>query len=107
MNCTVKLIVGNKDLCIGPGLIALLEQIADSSSVMEAASHMGISYSKAWKLIREAEKSLECKLVIRKSGGPGGGQAEVSEEGKSLIGNFRKTEAQVQRFARKKTDAWE
>ena len=107
MNCTVKLIVGNKDLCIGPGLIALLEQIADSSSVMEAAERMEISYSKAWKLIREAEESLECKLVIRKSGGPGGGQAEVSEEGKSLIMNFRKTERQVKDFARKKTETWE
>ena len=107
MNCTVKLIVGNKDLCIGPGLIALLEQIADSSSVMEAASRMEISYSKAWKLIREAEESLECKLVTRKSGGPGGGQAEVSEEGKTLIKNFRRTERQVKDFARKKTEAWE
>ena len=107
MNCTVKLIVGKKDLCIGPGLISLLKEIAASSSVMEAASHMEISYSKAWKLIREAERSLECKLVIRKSGGSGGGRAEVSEEGRFLIENFRKTERQIKDFARKKMQAWE
>ena len=107
MNCTVKLIVGKDALCIGPGLISLLEEIAASSSVMEAAARMEISYSKAWKLIREAEGSLGYKLVIRKSGGPGGGQAEVSEEGRTLIENFRRTESQVKDFARKKTEAWE
>ncbi len=106
MNCTVKLVVGKDELCVGPGLIALLEKIAESSSVMEAAQHMDISYSKAWKLIREAEKSLGCKLVIRKSGGPGGGQAEVSEDGLALIKNFRRTERAVQSFAKKKTEAW-
>lgn len=107
MNCTVKLVVGKNEPIIGPGLISLLEEIAASSSVMEAAARMEISYSKAWKLIREAEKSLNCILVIRKSGGPGGGQAEVSEDGKALIKNFRKTERQIQVFARKKTEAWE
>ena len=69
MNCAVKLVVGKDNPCIGPGLVALLEEIADSSSVMQACTKMEISYSKAWKLIRQAEDGLGCQLVNRKSGG--------------------------------------
>lgn len=107
MNCAVKLIIGENQPSVGPGLISLLEQIRDSSSVMEAAGRMEVSYSKAWKIIRQAEANLGKKLVLRKSGGPGGGQAEVSPEGLLLIKKYRKTEKQVQEFARKKLEAWE
>lgn len=106
MNCTVKLVVGENQPSVGPGLISLLEQIRESSSVMEAAEKMGVSYSKAWKIIRQAETNLGKKLVLRESGGPGGGQAEVSREGLVLIKNYRKTEKQVQQYAGKKVDAW-
>lgn len=102
MNCAVKLIIGENQPSVGPGLISLLEQIRDSSSVMEAAGRMEVSYSKAWKIIRQAESNLGKKLVLRKSGGPGGGSAQVSQDGLELIKAFRKTEKQVSEFASKK-----
>jgi len=101
MNCAVKLVVGYEKPCIGPGLVALLEEIEDSSSVMEACSRMEISYSKAWKLIRQAEEGLGKQLVIRKSGGNNGGKAELTDFAKSFIRKFRKTEKQVCRYAQR------
>lgn len=101
VKCTVKLVLGENEIIIGPGTISLLEMIQASTSVLEAASDMDISYSKAWKLIRQAEKSLGKTLVSRKSGGPGGGKAEITPDGKALIKAFRKTEKQVQAFAEK------
>lgn len=102
MNCAVKLIIGENQPSVGPGLISLLELIRESSSVMEAAEKMDVSYSKAWKIIRQAEENLGKKLVLRKSGGTGGGSAQVTPEGLALIKAFRKTEKQVSDFARKK-----
>lgn len=101
MNCAVKLVVGKDNPCIGPGLVALLEEIADSSSVMQACTKMEISYSKAWKLIRQAEEGLGCQLVNRKSGGNKGGKAELTEYAKSFIKKFRKTEKQVFEYAQR------
>ena len=101
MNCSVKLVVGKDKPSIGPGLVALLEEIADSSSVMEACSRMEISYSKAWKLIRQAEESLGQKLVLRKSGGSKGGAAELTDSAKDFIRKFRKTEKQLSSYAQR------
>ncbi len=102
MNCAVKLIIGENQPSVGPGLVSLLEHIQESASVMEAAGRMDVSYSKAWKIIRQAEANLGKKLVLRKSGGPGGGSAQVTPDGLDLIRAFRKTEKQVSEFAFKK-----
>lgn len=101
MNCAVKLVVGNEKPCIGPGLVSLLEEIEASSSVMEACSRMDISYSKAWKLIRQAEDGLGEKLVLRKSGGSNGGTAQLTDFAETFIKKFRKTEKQVSEYARR------
>ena len=101
MNCSVKLVVGKDKPSIGPGLVALLEEIADSSSVMEACSRMEISYSKAWKLIRQAEDCLGQQLVLRKSGGTRGGAAELTAFAKDFIKKFRKTEKQLSSYAQR------
>ncbi len=102
MNCAVKLIIGENRPSVGPGVFALLRAIDEKASVSEAARSLDLSYSKAWKIIRQAEENLGKKLVLRKSGGPGGGSAQVTPEGLALIKAFRKTEKQVSDFARKK-----
>ena len=101
MNCSVKLVVGKDKPAIGPGLVSLLEEIAGSSSVMDACSRMDISYSKAWKLIRQAEECLGEQLVLRKSGGSRGGAAELTGFAKGFIKNFRKTEKQLSSYAQR------
>lgn len=102
MNCMVKLFAGYEEKSIGPGLVSLLEAVQNSPNVMEAAAKINISYSKAWKLIKNAEKCLGKPLVIRKSGGPLGGEAGISEYAICFIQIFRKTEKQVVDFAMQK-----
>ena len=38
---------------IGPGKIALMESIISCGSISSAAKKMGMSYRKAWKLVKE------------------------------------------------------
>ena len=49
---------------------------------------MGMSYSKAWKKIREAQEALGCEVVVRVQGGKGGGQAMLTPTGKWLCETY-------------------
>ena len=49
----------------GGGCAALLEGVADEGSLNRAAKRMGMAYSKAWRIVREAEAHLNCELLTR------------------------------------------
>ena len=58
----------------------------NSSIADEIVSY--ISYKKAWDLIDSANKSAKEPLIITNTGGKGGGGAQLTEHGKSLISAF-------------------
>lgn len=49
----------------GHSCVLLLQGIAREHSLNRAAKSMGIAYSKAWRIINEAEGQLGCKLIER------------------------------------------
>lgn len=59
--------------------------------MQKAAEKMGLSYSKAWKMMKTAEQELGFALTERSSGGKDGGGSVVTEEGREMMqryGNF-------------------
>jgi len=58
---------GNKVL--GIGVLWLLEHIRNTGSIRKAAQEMGISYSKACRMLNSLEKSLGAEAVSRRKGG--------------------------------------
>ena len=46
---------------------------------------MEMAYSKAWKIIRQSEAALGCKLLTSSTGGRGGGGAVVTPEAEQLL----------------------
>lgn len=83
----------------GPGMVTLLRQIHRLGAVREASEKTGISYSKAWNMIRTAEAESGLELVRRQPGGKYGGTAEVTAEGLELIRKYEELEKAVERFA--------
>lgn len=83
----------------GPGTVTLLRQIQRLGAVREASEKTGISYSKAWNMIRTAESESGMELVRRQPGGKYGGTAELTEEGMELIRKFEMLEQSVEQFA--------
>ena len=73
----------------------LLKKIAASGSVREACQQIGISYSKGWNIIQNAEDGMGCRIVERRPGGTGGGTADVTERGKKLLNLFETYEEQL------------
>ena len=64
---TAKLVIQacDKDLpgVFGHGCVLLLQGIAREHSLNRAAKSMGMAYSKAWRIVNEAEGQLGCKLI--------------------------------------------
>lgn len=70
-------------------LFLLLENIGKEGSISKAATDMKVSYRYAWGLINDAEEFLDVKLLNKKIGGPDGGGATLTKEGKDMLGHYQ------------------
>ncbi len=95
----VKVRLAHAKPYFGPGTVTLLRQIHSLGAVREASEKTGISYSKAWSMIRTAEEESGLELVRRQPGGKFGGTAEVTQEGLELIRKYEELEQSVEQFA--------
>jgi len=85
-NLTVRLFVEEK--CFGPGVAQLLHRVQRLHSLRAAALDMDMAYSKAWKIIRQAETQLGFPLLDSVTGGKGGGGAVLTEEGARFLAAY-------------------
>lgn len=92
----------NRKEFLGAGMVTLLKQIQSLGSVREASDKCGISYSKAWSMLRVAETEYGKELVYRQNGGKYGGEARVTSEGFELIRKYELLEKEIQAFADEK-----
>ncbi|SEQ54753.1 molybdate transport system regulatory protein [Hyunsoonleella jejuensis] len=76
------------NVLLGEGRVHLLKAIDDTGSLSKAAKSLNISYKKAWQLLDSVNKSAKKPVTINSIGGKGGGGAELTEYGKSLINAF-------------------
>ncbi len=84
-----KLQIAGKLPFYGPGTALLMDLIAEHGSVSLASKAMGISYSKAWKMINNLEDELGFKLIERQKGGQKGGSALINQQGLAFIEKYR------------------
>lgn len=83
-------IKGEKGTFLGEGRILLLEEIGTHGSISKAAKAMKMSYLKAWRLVDSMNSSVAEPLVIRTTGGIGGGGTLLTEKGKKAVELYRK-----------------
>lgn len=83
---------------LGEGRIRLLLEIEKHGSITKAAHSMGMSYLKAWKLVQSMNNATGKDLVVKTSGGKGGGGTTLTNEGKKAIELFQKLNSSCQRF---------
>ncbi|MBP7830461.1 MAG: LysR family transcriptional regulator [Kiritimatiellae bacterium] len=70
---------------IGPGKAHLLQLIAETQSVSEAARRMGIGYKQAWQMVVEMNGVFRRPLVESISGGARGGGSRLSADGRKVL----------------------
>lgn len=83
-----KLRIANESPFYGPGCQQLLSLIRDTGSVRHASEQMGLSYSKAWRMIRELEAQAGFPVIVRRQGGRAGGAARLTEAGERLLRRY-------------------
>lgn len=83
----------------GNGVAELLHLCDEHGSLNKACETMGMSYSKAWKILKRAEKDLDMKLLERVSGGTNGGGSVLSEEGKKFLHKYDEFQSRITQFA--------
>jgi molybdate transport system regulatory protein len=92
-----KIWLDNRGKAFGEGPYELLKRVEKTNSLHEAAHQMGMSYSKAWKLIETMEKRLGFVLLDKKIGGPSGGGSRVTSKGKNLLKRYERFERDARR----------
>lgn len=76
--------------------VRLLQLIAETGSLAEAARRMGLSYRRAWGKVREMEENLGARLVESEPGGPGGGRSRLTAEAEKIVALYPRFEAAAQ-----------
>ena len=84
----------------GPGIAALLHRVEEYRSIRQATASMGMAYSKAWAIIRRAERELGFPLLVTTTGGREGGGASLTEEGRTFLNQYDRFCALVNDHAR-------
>ena len=95
----VKVRVYNEEIAFGKGIAQILELVEQYGSLTAAYKNMGMSSSKAWKILHRAEADLGYPLLKSVSGGAYVGCTVLTPEGKELLEKYSQFEAQVQAVA--------
>jgi len=78
---------------IGPGKADLLVAIAETGSIRSAAEAMGMSYMRAWSLIRTMNAEFREPLVEKTRGGAAKGGATLTPAGEKVLRIYREMES--------------
>lgn len=86
INLKVKIYLENEqDKFMGIGVLWLLQGISECNSLRGAAAKLGISYSKAYRMVQNLEKSLGVNILQRRRGGMQRSGASLTDFGKAFI----------------------
>ncbi|KPQ05863.1 MAG: molybdate uptake system regulatory protein ModE [Rhodobacteraceae bacterium HLUCCA12] len=88
----IRIVFGEAGM-IGPGKAELLERIDRNGSIAAAGREMGMSYKRAWELIGALNTMFREPLVESTRGGPGGGGAVLTPNGRKVLALYRAFEA--------------
>lgn len=79
------LVTSEGEKFMGIGVLWLLEQISTTGSIRAAALALGISYSKAFAMVKNLEEQLGLPVVDRKRGGANREGSSLTEFGRRFI----------------------
>lgn len=80
-------------IAIGPGKAALLELIVETGSIAAAGRCMGMSYRRAWQLVKTMNTCFREPLVEAVKGGQHGGGAQLTATGRDVLARYRAMES--------------
>ena len=86
-------ILHGDQIALGPGKADLLQALAESGSLAEAARALGMSYTRAWGLVRTMNAAFEDPLVTLQRGGQARGGAALTPAGQRVLRLYRRMQS--------------
>jgi molybdate transport system regulatory protein len=80
---------------LGPGRVELLGLIDTHHSISAAARAMGMSYRRAWELVRDTNEAAGEPLVELTTGGAGGGGATLTSRGRDVLALYARISTRI------------
>lgn len=87
---------------MGIGVLWLLQEVAREGSIRKAAASLGISYSKAFSMLRTLEAELGQSVLERKKGGESRKGAVITPFGMKLAALYEDFQKDVKLYSRKR-----
>jgi len=82
-------------LLMGWGRATLLERIDQLGSISAAARSMKLAYRNAWLWVEAMNRLAGIPLVEKATGGPHGGYARLTDEGRRIIKEYKEKRTTV------------
>jgi molybdate transport system regulatory protein len=92
-------ILWKREIAFGPGKAELLELVAKTGSIGQAARRMKMSYMRAWSLIQTMNACFKAPVVEAARGGHQRGGAALTEIGRQVLKLYRRMEAKSSKAA--------
>jgi len=87
-------VMAGREIALGPGKMELLEALRQTGSISRAAREMGMSYMRAWTLIRTMNRCFQKPVVVSTHGGAhGGGGAQLTATGRKVLALYKRMNA--------------
>ena len=84
----MKLQIYNTSPQFGKGIVAIMMLVRQGSSLRAACAQMGLSYSKAWRLLKSAEADLGIPLLDTQKGGTKRAGSTLTPQGEELLDRY-------------------
>lgn len=88
-HASCKVMLFQDEYFFGPGVFHLLQKISETGSIRSAAAAIGLSYSKACKMINRAERGSGVHFLERTVGGKNGGKSVLTQEGARYLQKYK------------------
>ena len=85
-------VLRGETIVLGPGKADLLQAIAETQEIRAAARRLGMSYMRAWTLLRTMNRAFGRPLVETHRGGPKHGVARLTPTGQRALRLYRQME---------------
>jgi molybdate transport system regulatory protein len=82
----------------GKGIATLMRGVSEYGSLNSAAKHIHMAYSKAWRIVKEAETAFGFDLIDR----DGARGSTLTPEGEKLLETYEQLEVEVQELLDKR-----
>ena len=85
-------VICGENIALGPGKVDLLRLVGETGSIREAAERMGMSYMRAWTLIKTMNACFKEPLVEAVRGGSKHGGAKLATTGRNALKLYHEME---------------